>query len=184
MRPRLLPNMLSVILELHQWPTAILAWTAAYFAIVAVHEAGHYLAGLLVGVPPGNMKIRLLCFPQHVALRDGQEWVSPVETERYIRLAEPYMPTASRALIFVAGGFVVETLGLLLWVALKLPCHQLAISLALMMTLFYFVIDVAIYARTRRAGMDFSALYSISPFWGGLIVVVTIGLQGFLFALR
>jgi hypothetical protein len=65
-------NMLSVILQLHQWPAAMLAWAAAYFAIVAVHEAGHYLAGLLVGVPPGNMRIRLLRFPQHVARGTGR----------------------------------------------------------------------------------------------------------------
>lgn len=162
----------------------MLAWTAVYFAIVAVHEAGHYLGGLLVGAPPGNMRIRLLCFPQHVALRDGQEWVSPIEIERYVRLAEVYMPTAARALIFVAGGFVVETAGLFLWVILKLPCHHLAISLALMMTLFYFAADVAIYVKTRKARMDFSAMYSISPLWGGLLVAAVIGLQCFIFTLR
>lgn len=162
----------------------MLAWAAAYFAIVAVHEAGHYLGGLLVGVPPGNMRIRLLLFPQHVALRDGQEWVSPIEIERYVRLAEVYMPTTTRALIFVAGGFVVETFGLLLWVTMKLPYHQLAISLALMLTLFYFAADVAIFIKTRKASMDFSALYSISPIWGGLLVAAVIGLQCFIFTLR
>jgi len=49
----------------------IAAWSAAYFAIVTVHEVGHYLAGLLIGIPRRDLRIRLLCFPQHVALRDG-----------------------------------------------------------------------------------------------------------------
>jgi hypothetical protein len=49
----------------------IAAWSAAYFAIVTVHEVGCYLAGLVIGVPRRDVRIRLLCFPQYVALRDG-----------------------------------------------------------------------------------------------------------------
>jgi hypothetical protein len=41
------------------------------FALIAVHETGHYIAGLTAGIPATAMKIRLLTFPQHVALRDG-----------------------------------------------------------------------------------------------------------------
>jgi hypothetical protein len=110
--------------------------------------------------------------------------VSPIETERYIRLAEVYMPTPVRALIYVAGGFVVETMALFVWVILKLPLHHLVVGLALMMTLLYFVTDVVIFVKTRRAAMDFSALYSISPLWGGLLVAAVIGLQCYIFTLR
>ena len=41
---------------------------AFVFTLIAVHEAGHYLAGLTAGIPASVMKIRLLTFPQHVAL--------------------------------------------------------------------------------------------------------------------
>ena len=41
------------------------------FTLIAVHEAGHYLAGLTAGIPAAAMRIRLPTFPQHVALRDG-----------------------------------------------------------------------------------------------------------------
>lgn len=58
---------------------------ALVFTMIAIHETGHYLAGLTAGIPASVMKIRLFTFPQHVALRDGDLWVSPVANiERYI----------------------------------------------------------------------------------------------------
>lgn len=107
-----------------------------------------------------------------------------METERYITLAETYMPTTGKALIFVAGGFGMKTLALFGWVSLKMPFHREVISLALLMTLFYLAADVMMYAKIRKASMDFSALYSISPLWGGLLVVALVGLQCFIFMLR
>jgi hypothetical protein len=56
------------------------------FVLIAVHEAGHYLAGLMGGIPARDMRLVLFAFPQHVALRDGQEWVSPVrDIHRYLQ---------------------------------------------------------------------------------------------------
>ena len=171
--------------DLAEWPVLIAAWSAAYFAIVTVHEVGHYLAGLLIGVPRRDMRIRLLCFPQHVALRDGHDWVSPlVETERFVKLAEALMPTTRKALIFVAGGFILESIGLFSWVMLRLPFHEVAISLALMMTMLYLVADVAAFLKTRRGSMDFSAMCLISPVWGRGTAVALIALQCFTFYLR
>lgn len=152
-------------------------WCAAYMAIVAVHECGHYCAGLVIGVPRRNMRIRLLTFPQHIALRDGDEWVSPVETDRYIRLAEPLMPTTATALLFVAGGFILETTALVLLAAFRLPFYREICILAFWMTVIYLAFDVFVYLRTRRAGLDFSAAYSISPVLGSLIGLVVVGLQ-------
>jgi hypothetical protein len=158
--------------DLSQWPIMLLVWCIAYYVIVVVHEAGHYLAGILIGIPAREMKIVLSKFPQHVALKDGEQWVSPVETSRYVQLAERFMPTTSKALTFVAGGFILETLFLLSWVMLRLPFHHVVISLALMMTLLYLITDVVMFLKTRQAGMDFSALYSISPFCGGALVAL------------
>lgn len=163
--------------DLHQWLMMLPVWGLAYYAIVVIHESGHYLAGLLIGIPRQEMKIVLLKFPQHVALRDGEQWVGPLETGRYVQLAERFMPTAPKALIFVAGGFVLETLCLLLWVVLRLPYYQVGIALAVMMTLLYLISDVVMFRRTRQASMDFSALYSISPLWGGMLVVAIVGSQ-------
>ena len=168
--------------ELSQLPLMLALLGAAYMAIVAVHECGHYCAGLTIGVPRRSMRIRLLTFPQHVALRDGDAWVSPVEADHYIRLATPFMPTAPAALLFVAGGFILETAALVLLAAFKLPFHRETCVLAFWMTAIYFAFDMFVYLRTRRAGMDFSAMCSISPVLGSLIVAAVLGIQFYLAA--
>jgi len=170
--------------DLSQLPMILAVWCAAYMAIVAVHECGHYCAGMAIGVPWRKMRIRMFTSPQHVALRDGDEWVSPSDTDRYIRVAEPFMPTTGTALLFVAGGFILETAALLAWAAFKLPFYRLTCPLALGMTLIYLVFEVAIYLRTRKASMDFSVMCSISPVFGSLIGFVVVGLQFYVALLR
>lgn len=59
----------------------IVLWVfAALWAAVLIHEAGHYLVGLLVGVPPKAMAIRLER-PPYIALRDGDDWRAPDDPE-------------------------------------------------------------------------------------------------------
>lgn len=169
--------------DFSQIPVAMAVWCFVYFLIVAVHECGHYLAGLLIGIPSRCLRIRLFTFPQHVALRDGDGWVGPQQMDRYLEIAVPLMPTRGRALAFVAGGFVLEIAALLIWVVLRLPFFRLAVWLALIMTVFYVIADVAIYLRTRKASLDFSAMCSISPVLGTLIAVVVVGLQFYLVTL-
>ncbi|MES2734833.1 MAG: hypothetical protein V4672_00855 [Verrucomicrobiota bacterium] len=164
--------------DLSQLPMIIAVLGLAYFAIVAVHECGHYCAGLVIGVPHRKMRIRLFTFPQHVALRDGDEWGSPTtQIERYIKLSEPLMPTTGKVLLFLAGGFILETAALLLWVALKWPFYREICTLVVWMTLIYLVFDVSIYLKTRRGAMDFSAMYSVSPVLGSLLGLSILGLQ-------
>ena len=84
---------------------------ALVFTMIAVHETGHYLAGLTAGIPASVMKIRLFTFPQHVALRDGDSWISPVANiERYIAVSQRYLFTRAAAFRWVAGGLVVGEL--------------------------------------------------------------------------
>ena len=163
--------------DLSPLPMMLAVWCVAYMAIVTVHECGHYCAGLAIGVPRRNMRIRLLTFPQHVALRDGDEWISPVQTDRYIQLAEPLMPTTATALLFVAGGIISETTALVLLAAFRLPFYRETCTLAFWMTVIYLAFDVFVYLRTRRAAMDFSAMFSISPLFGCLIVAAVLGIQ-------
>src|SRR5260370_41280995 len=80
------------------------------FAQIAVHETGHYLAGLTSGIPARDMKIVLFCFPQHVALRDGNVWVSPVlDIARYIEVSRRHFATRWAAFRYVAGSIVGGT---------------------------------------------------------------------------
>src|SRR5947207_2910887 len=59
-------------IAVQEFVVIFLANAACIFVLIAVHEAGHFLAGWVGGIPVGEM--RLLTFPQHVALRDGEEW--------------------------------------------------------------------------------------------------------------
>ena len=84
--------------------------SALVFVLIAVHEVGHYLAGLTAGIPARDMRVVLLAFPQHVALRDGDSWVSPVkDITRYIEVSRKYFATRWAAFRYVAGGIVVGT---------------------------------------------------------------------------
>jgi hypothetical protein len=81
------------------------------FVLIAVHETGHYLAGLTAGIPASTMRIRLFTFPQHVALRDGDDWLSPIaDIERYVNVSRRYLSSRGAAFRWVAGGMVVETI--------------------------------------------------------------------------
>ncbi len=60
----------------------LLFYAACAFVLIVVHESGHYLAGLVGGIPARDMRIRLFCFPQHVVLRSADQWVSPVSLAR------------------------------------------------------------------------------------------------------
>jgi hypothetical protein len=83
---------------------------ALMFTLIAVHETGHYLAGLTAGIPANAMRIRLFTFPQHVALRDGEVWLSTIaDIEHYVNVSRRYLSTRGAAFRWVAGGLVVET---------------------------------------------------------------------------
>jgi hypothetical protein len=57
------------------------------------------------------MKVRLFVFPQHVALRDGNTWLSPIaDIEHYVNVSRRYLSTRGAAFRWVAGGMVVETI--------------------------------------------------------------------------
>jgi hypothetical protein len=83
---------------------------ALVFVLIVVHEAGHYLAGWAGGIPPRAMRLVLFAFPQHVAVLDGDVWMSPVrDIRRYIETTRRYLSTRSAAFCWVAGGMALES---------------------------------------------------------------------------
>src|SRR5262249_61353121 len=77
--------------------------------LIAVHESGHYLAGLMGGIPAQDMRLVLLAFPQHIAVRDEGEWVSPVrDIGRYVEVTRRHLRSRAAAFLWVAGGMVLE----------------------------------------------------------------------------
>jgi hypothetical protein len=139
------------------------------FALIAVHETGHYVAGLTAGIPAKAMKIRLLKFPQHVALRDGDRWVSPVEDiEHFVDVSRRYLSTRAAAFRWVAGGLVTETgfTSIVCILAAKLGWQSVAFWLAVISLAMYLVnvvlMDIPWALIRHHAFGDTSGLWQIS----------------------
>jgi hypothetical protein len=77
--------------------------------LIPVHELGHYLAGWAAGFPRQEMRIRLLTFPQYVALRQGGAWVSPNNHSAYYAAMRRHLTTPGHLFVYTAGGFLLET---------------------------------------------------------------------------
>lgn len=108
-----------------------LYWTlgcfVGLFLLVAVHEAGHFLAGWMGGIPLADMRIRLFTFPQHVALRGQGRWLSPNSDDfpEYLAKMQQCLPTSGRLFLYTAGGFLLETVAACAIVGLLLACGWL-----------------------------------------------------------
>jgi hypothetical protein len=142
---------------------------ALLFVLIAVHETGHYLAGLTGGIPATAMKVRLLTFPQHVALRDGDRWASPVkDIGRYVEVSRRYLSTRAAAFRWVAGGLVVETTFtvLLCVLAMQLGWQSVAFWAAVLSLATYLInvllMDVPWALIHHHACGDTSGLWEIA----------------------
>jgi hypothetical protein len=143
---------------------------ALVFVLIAVHEAGHYIAGWIGGLPAADMKLVFLAFPQHVALRDGKEWISPVrDIGRYVEVAGRHLPTRTAAFWWVAGGMVFELIfTVIVWSAgLALGYRVVAFWVAWMSLGMYAInvglMDLPWAIKYRCAAGDTSGLWQIAP---------------------
>jgi hypothetical protein len=149
--------------------------------LIAAHEAGHYLAGWLGGLPTRDMKLVLLAFPQHVALRDGDEWVSPVrDIGRYVEITRRHFRSRWAAFGWVAGGMVVElAFTAAVWTAALLGGYRTAAFWLACVSLGMYVINVGLMdlpwaVRHRCAAGDTSGLWQIAPVPAVLLSAVMI----------
>jgi hypothetical protein len=140
------------------------------FVLITVHETGHYLAGLMGGIPARDMKLVLLAFPQHVAVRDGDEWVSPVrDIERYIAVTRRYFISRWAAFRWVAGGMVLElAFAAVVWGTALLSGYRGVAFWTACTSLSMYAINVGLMdlpwaLRYRCAVGDTSGLWQIAP---------------------
>lgn len=143
---------------------------AIVFAMIAVHETGHYLVGWVGGLPAKDMKLVLFAFPQHVALRDGDEWVSPVrDIDRYVAITQRHFRSRQAAFWWVAGGMLLElTFTAIVWGVAHLSGYgRLALCVACISLGMYFInvglMDLPWAVRYRRATGDTSGMWQIAP---------------------
>ncbi|WP_434521623.1 hypothetical protein [Halorubrum sp. AS12] len=153
-----------------------------YGLVVAFHEFGHYGVGRWVaGIPASKIKVVLLDFPQHVALRDEEDWIRPREQPRYGEIYAGYDAEAARTKhvdLYTAGGLVGQAVGVAAAVGILLAVGgrawaELFVDLSVLLTASYFLFNLGASfrsARNRRYTGDFSALWTYSP--PGTIAVV------------
>jgi hypothetical protein len=140
------------------------------FLLIAVHESGHYLAGLMGGIPGRDMRLVLLVFPQHVAVRDGPDWVSPVrDIRRYIEVIRRHLNSRGAAFRWVAGGIALEMAfsGALWCIAVLAGYRGVAFWIACVSLAMYAInvglMDLPWALRYRCAVGDTSGLWQIAP---------------------
>ncbi len=143
---------------------------ALVFVLIAVHELGHYIAGRIGGIPASDMKLALMAFPQHVALLDEGEWVSPVrDIGRYVEISGRHLRSRNAAFWWVAGGMLLELAfaSAACGVALGLGHRAVAFWVASMSLGMYLInvglMDLPWAIRYRRAAGDTSGLWQIAP---------------------
>ncbi len=159
----------------------LLFYLAIVFVLIAVHETGHFLAGITSGIPASHMRIRLFTFPQHVAIKDGDGWLSPTNQEeitRYIELTRGYFTSKAAAFRWVAGGVLLECV---FTVAVCLIAHgigwtNLAFWTAAMSLGMYFInvflMDVPWALFHKHAVGDTSGLWTIARIPAVVLTVV------------
>src|SRR5262249_14666333 len=156
----------------------VLTWV---FVLIVVHEAGHYLAGWVGGIPPRAMRLVLFAFPQHVAVRGGDVWVSPVRgIRRYIATTRRCFRTPPPALSSVAGGMALESaFTAALWGVAMGAGYRGVASWAVGVSLAMYAVNVGLMdlpwaLRYRCAVGDTSGLWQIAPVPAALFSAVMV----------
>ena len=155
----------------------LFTYASCVVVLIVVHECGHFLAGWIGGIPLAEMRIRLLTFPQHVALRSEGRWVGPHELEPYLATMFRYLTTTPRLYLYTAGGFLSETLftvaATVLFVQLGLPKMALLVAaMSLGMNLIaVLVLDLPLSWRIGHPAGDVSGLWALAKLPTALVVL-------------
>lgn len=157
---------------------------AAVFAVIAVHEFGHYLAGAAGGIPRGAMRIRLFTFPQHVALQCDRRWLHPIhDYDHYAAAAGSFLKDGLRAGSYVAGGLLTQTVAFVCLVfalsAFDLPRLWITpiVCASASVPILYLGYDLIVTQLVKKPSGDFSFLWRISPMASVALTLFVIGVH-------
>ncbi len=166
----------------------------AIFLIIVVHEFGHFLAGIIFGIPLKQIKICLLTIPQCVALKDGENWLKPKDRERFVSKQKELLKSKSGSIFFVAGGLIFQTIifslviiGLMILGVIHSIDILRPITIAITSQLFlYLWIDLKKSDYTKSYWGDFTGLLKISRFaaYAVIIPVILIHLMILIYVLK
>ncbi|WP_336327202.1 hypothetical protein [Halovenus sp. HT40] len=142
---------------------------AVIWAVILVHELGHYYAGRrIVGIPSDDIRLVAPYFPRYVALRDDEEWVAPTELARYRSVYERHDPEREHEQRFAAAGELVQAgivapVGTLVGLAVDTDLGLIILSASLLVVFVYAGLDaIATLYRGRPSG-DYSILWQSTP---------------------
>jgi hypothetical protein len=136
---------------------------------------------MIAGIPTRDMRIVLLVFPQHVALRDGDLWVSPIrDIERFIAVSRRHLASRSAAFLWVAGGMVFELIvtAILCWASIHRGWGNLAFWVACLSLSMYlinvFLMDLPMALVYGHSVGDTSGLWQIAKLPAALTTVAMV----------
>ncbi|MEE8599467.1 hypothetical protein [Euzebya tangerina] len=159
----------------------LLAGIGFVWLLVVVHEYGHVFAGRSLGVPADHIRVELSSPPAHVALRDGDTWLSPDEPG-YQAAFQRFNPSGDAAWLYVAAGLGAETVlavaaaASLIAVGLDGASTTLLIA-SLLLGAGYLLVDVLGTARAGRPTGDHSAMWAMRRLPTAALVLVSLCLK-------
>lgn len=154
----------------------------AIFLIIIIHECGHFLAGIIFGIPFKHIKICLFTIPQCVALKDGDNWLMPKDRERFVSKQKELLKNKLGSIFFVAGGLILQTtvfslviMGLMIFGVAHSIGILRPITIAITSQLFlYLLIDLRKSNYTKSYWGDFTGLLKISRFAAYVVIIPVI----------
>jgi hypothetical protein len=153
---------------LHGSLASLLGGVAILAGVFVVHELGHYLAGAIAGIPADARRFIVLAVPPHVALADGEEWVSPFQNDRFSDVYGRYDPERRYGALFTAGGILAQAvLAVVVAVVVvavggaELGRDVVRLSLAFLAGLL--VVDLAATVSRGRPYSDATHLWRLDP---------------------
>jgi len=149
--------------------TGLLVFFLLGVVVVLVHKLGHYAVGRwVVGIPPEAIRLVLLSLPQYVALRDGDQWASPLTFEAYLGAYRQHDPDSRYLSVFLSAGLVAQIACVCVvggfGLAAGVPfVGQSVILISGMLTGFHLFSDLGSTLHVGSPSGDFSALFEHSP---------------------
>ena len=147
--------------------------------VILVHKLGHYLAGRwLVEIPVTDIRFVIASLPQYVALRDGDQWVSPENFDQYLTAYHQHDPELDHVVAFLAAGELAQTAAVVGLAAVGIlsgvdVVAQSAVLASVMLVGYHLIADLALNFHMGHPTGDFSALWYQSPLTaGGFVLLV------------
>jgi len=137
--------------------------------VMSIHKLGHYLVGRwVVGVPAAEIRLVLTNVPQYVALRDGEQWTTPIAFADYLGTYARYDPESRHLVAFLAAGELTQTAGVVGIVVVGVLADltivaQSAILASLLLTGYHLFSDLGLMLHLGQPSGDFSGLWTHSP---------------------